>query len=161
LSSMRKAAFGQSLLSGLVIALLAMVMDRITLGFAGRGGATSRPIWLTARRFWGLLAILIVIATLMHLTGLAAMLPLSEGRSLIDAEGLNRWVLGLVAAYANPLESFKNAVLYFFILPLRIGMIGAVTPLSWGFDLTPNVIAIYVLIVGLIAAALGNNFGWR
>ena len=44
LSSMRKAAFGQSLLSGLVIALMAMVMDRITLGFAGRGGArTTQP----------------------------------------------------------------------------------------------------------------------
>ncbi len=36
LSSMRKAEFGQSLLSGLVIALLAMLIDRITLGFAGQ-----------------------------------------------------------------------------------------------------------------------------
>ena len=34
LSSMRKAEFGQSLLSGAVIALLAMMIDRITLGFA-------------------------------------------------------------------------------------------------------------------------------
>ena len=61
LSSMRKAAFGQSLLSGLVIALLAMVMDRITLGFAGRGGAANRPAWLTRRRFLDDLAGLIAV----------------------------------------------------------------------------------------------------
>ncbi|HEV8388320.1 MAG TPA: ABC transporter permease subunit [Dongiaceae bacterium] len=161
LSSMRKAAFGQSLLSGLVIALLAMVMDRITLGFAGRGGAANRPAWLTWRRFWGIVAALFLAAAFMHVTGLVDVLPLNEKRGLIDAEAMNKWVLGLVAAYANPLETFKNNVLYFFILPLRIGMVGAVTPLSWGIDLTPTVIAIYVLIVGLVATALGRSFGWR
>ena len=70
-------------------------------------------------------------------------------------------VLALVTAYADPLNSFKNAVLYFFILPLRIGMVGAVTPQSWGFDLTPKVIGIYVLIVSLIAALAARGFGWR
>ena len=34
LSSMRKAEFGQSMLSGLVIALLAILIDRLTIGFA-------------------------------------------------------------------------------------------------------------------------------
>ena len=33
LSTMRKAQFGQSLLAGLVIALIAMIMDRISWGF--------------------------------------------------------------------------------------------------------------------------------
>ena len=36
LSTMRKAQFGQSLLSGLVIALIAMIMDRISWGFTRR-----------------------------------------------------------------------------------------------------------------------------
>ena len=161
LSSMRKAAFGQSLLSGLVIALMAMVMDRITLGLAGRGGAAHRPAWLTARRFWGILAGAVVVALVLHVTGLSDLIPLAEKRGLIDAEPLNRWVLGLVAAYADPLETFKNNVLYFFILPLRIGMVQAVTPMSWGIDLTPTVIAIYVLLIGLTATALGRNVGWR
>lgn len=161
LSSMRKAAFGQSLLSGLVIALLAMLMDRITLGFAGRGGAAKRPAWLTQRRFWLVIAGGVVFAGLLHLAGLADRLPLSEGRGLINVEGLNTWVLAMVAAYADPLEAFKNGVLYFFILPLRIGMVNAVAPMSWGIELTPTVIAIYVLLVGLIAAGLGRAFGWR
>src|SRR5262245_57736710 len=138
LSSMRKAAFGQSLLSGLVIALLAMVMDRITLGFAGRGGEARRPTWLSWRRFWGIVAALILIAAFMHVAGLADLLPLTTGRGLIDAEAMNKWVLGLVAAYADPLETFKNNFLYFFILPLRIGMVGAVAPVSWGIELTPT-----------------------
>ena len=161
LSSMRKAAFGQSLLSGLVIALLAMVMDRITLGFAGRGGAANRPAWLTWRCFWTIVAGLIALSALTHLTNITELLPLAHGRGLIDAEALNRWVLGLVAAYADPLNAFKNAVLYFFILPLRIGMVGAVTPVSWGFDLTPKVIAIYVLIVALLASLAARGIGWR
>jgi glycine betaine/proline transport system permease protein len=52
-------------------------------------------------------------------------------------------------------------VLYFFILPLRIGMVGAVAPMSWGIELTPTVIAMYILAVGLAAAALGRSLGWR
>ena len=36
-NTMREAKFGQSLLSGLVIALIAMVTDRITRGFAHGG----------------------------------------------------------------------------------------------------------------------------
>lgn len=161
LSSMRKAAFGQSLLSGLVIALLAMVMDRITLGFAGRGNAAARPAWLTAKRFWGIVAGAVVLSAIMHLTGIFDLLPLTTGRGLIDVEGMNKWVLGLVAAYAGPLETFKNNVLYFFILPLRIGMVQAVAPMSWGIELTPTVIAIYVLIVGGVATVLGRSFGWQ
>ena len=86
---------------------------------------------------------------------------LTTGRGLIDADGMNKWLLGLVAAYADPLETFKNTILYYFILPLRIGMVQAVTPMSWGIALTPTVIAIYVLIVGLIATMLGRSFGWQ
>src|SRR6185295_3927475 len=44
---------------------------------------------------------------------------------------------------------------------LRIGMVGAVTPMSWGIELTPTVIAIYVLVVGSIATGLARSFGWR
>jgi glycine betaine/proline transport system permease protein len=69
--------------------------------------------------------------------------------------------LGLVAHYNGPLEAFKNGFLYYFMLPLRIGMISAVTPFSWGIALTPTVIAIYVVLVASLAAALGSHFGWR
>jgi glycine betaine/proline transport system permease protein len=160
LQSMRQAAFGQSLLSGLVIALMAMVMDRITLGFAGRGAA-DRPAWLAAGPFWAAIVLLLGLAVLLHAGGLLLAVPFASTRGLIDAEALNRWVLGLVAAYANPLETFKNDFLYFFILPLRIGMIRAVAPVSWGITLTPTVIAIYAAIVAVLAGALAMRFSWR
>jgi glycine betaine/proline transport system permease protein len=70
-------------------------------------------------------------------------------------------VLGLVARYADPLETFKNNFLYFFILPLRIGMIRAVAPVSWGITLTPTVIAIYTTIIAVLAGGLAARFSWR
>jgi glycine betaine/proline transport system permease protein len=40
-NTMKQAKFGQSILAGLVIALLAMIMDRISRGFAQRSGAAA------------------------------------------------------------------------------------------------------------------------
>ena len=49
LSTMRKAQFGQSLLAGLVIALLAMMLDRISWGLAERQNklpeSSDRAVW--------------------------------------------------------------------------------------------------------------------
>src|SRR6185295_10632574 len=83
LSSMRQAALGQSLLSGLVIALMAMVMDRITLGFAGQG-KSARPDWLTPRRFWIAIGGLLVVAVILHAADFLITLPFA-GQRLINA----------------------------------------------------------------------------
>jgi glycine betaine/proline transport system permease protein len=161
LSSMRAAAFGQSLISGLVIALLAMVMDRITLGLARRERNGGSSDWLTTRRFWGILALTVFVATAMRVSGIEVSMPFQATRGVIDADAVNRWVLALVARYDAPIEAFKNGFLYLFILPLRIGMIRAVTPMSWGIALTPALIASYAVLVTLTAVALGARFGWR
>ncbi|MGX7874492.1 hypothetical protein ACVDG5_018540 [Mesorhizobium sp. ORM6] len=87
--------------------------------------------------------------------------PLASTPGLIDADAVNHWVLGLVARFNSPIEAFKNGVLYYFILPLRIGMIRAVTPISWGIALTPTVIVVYVASVAVIAYGLALRFGWR
>ena len=160
LSSMRKAEFGQSLLSGLVIALIAMVIDRITLGFARQAKLQhGRPRPYGARAFALTLAGGLALAVLLRFfaPGGGNLLP----APVIDAEAMNNWVLALVRSYADPLETFKNAVLYFFMLPLRIGMVGAVTPYSWGFALTPTVSAAYVIAILAVACLLGAGFGWR
>jgi glycine betaine/proline transport system permease protein len=156
LSAIRQAAIGPSLLSGLVIALMAMVMDRITLGFAGQG-RKDRPGWLTARRFWMGLGVLMLGAVVLNATGFLTALP----PRILSGEALNAWLLALVAQYADPLETFKNNFLYFFILPLRIGMERAVAPVSWGITLTPMVIGVYAAIVAAVAGALAARFGWR
>ena len=94
LSSMRKAQFGQSMLSGAVIALMAMVIDRITIGFARNKAAhRSAPGWLRGRNFaLSLLAALVIAALIRFAIGSAGtLLPES---SLINVEGLDHGVLG-------------------------------------------------------------------
>jgi glycine betaine/proline transport system permease protein len=161
LSSMRKAQFGQSMLSGAVIALMAMAIDRITIGFARNKAAHrgSAAGWLRGRNFaLSLLAGLLVAVALRFAIGAGTLLPES---SLINVEGLDHGVLALVVRFADPVETFKNAILYYFMLPLRIGMFGAVTPYSWGFALTPAVTGGYVAIILAIAGLLAYRFSWR
>ncbi|TPL23483.1 ABC transporter permease subunit [Mesorhizobium sp. B2-4-9] len=161
LSAMRAAAFGQSLLSGLAIALLAMVMDRITLGLAGPDTVRAGPPWLTSRSLWIIIAAALGAAWLMRLTGVFVALPFDPTRGLINANAANQWILELVARFNGPIGAFKDGVLYYFILPLRVGMIRAVTPTSWGIALSPAVIAIYAALVTAIAITVYGRFGWR
>jgi glycine betaine/proline transport system permease protein len=156
LSAIRQAAIGPSLLSGLVIALLAMVVDRVTLGFASRE-RSNRPAWFTPRRFWIALGALLLLAAILQASGVLVDLP----ERILSGEKLNAGLLALVAHYADPLENFKNNFLYFFILPLRIGMQRAVAPVSWGINLTPLVIGVYAAIVASMAGGLAVKFGWR
>ncbi len=159
LSAMRKAEFGQSLLSGVVIALMAMVIDRITIGFArnkaAHRGSAAGPFRGRAFVLTLLAGVLLAVAIRLG-SGGASLLPES---GFIDVEGLNRGVLALVRDYADPIESFKNAILYVFLLPLRIGVLGG--SMAWGIDLTPPVIAGYIAIVLAIAGLFAWRFGWR
>src|SRR5438552_4316104 len=165
LSSMRKAEFGQSLLSGLVIALLAMIIDRITLGFARnraiRAAGGNLP-WPQGGRLAAVLFLIVGFGACLRLFAPAGGNPLPASNQWLDEINLlNHWILGLVRDYGNAIETFKNAVLYYFMLPLRIGMVGAVTPFSWGFALTSTVIAGYAAGLALLAGAIGLRFGWR
>src|SRR5215813_9272181 len=152
------------MLSGAVIALMAMVIDRITIGFAHNrairaGGGTTH--WPQGHTLLLVLAAILVFGAVLRLV-LPDGVPLPDSSLwLPQIQALNKALLGLVGAYANTIEALKNAVLYFFMLPLRIGMVGAVTPYSWGFALTPTVIVGYVLGLAIVAAGLAWRFGWR
>jgi glycine betaine/proline transport system permease protein len=161
LSAMRKAQLGQSMLSGAVIALMAMVIDRITIGFARNKAAhrTGAAGWLPGWYFGASLAAGLLIAVGIRLIyGAETLLPES---SWINVEWMNDTLKDAVARYATPVENFKNAILYYFMLPLRIGMVGAVSPYSWGFALTPAVTAGYAGIILVLAGLLAYRFGWR
>lgn len=154
LSSMRKAEFGQSILSGLVIALLAILIDRTTLCFAkGLRGPGGR--WLLAT-----LALAAVVAVAMrHQWPEGALLPQSGLRD--HATAANDWLLGLVRDYGWLFDGIRNATLYGLLLPLRLGISGVATPAVWGFALTPPVVLAYVAAVLLAAALLARRFGWQ
>jgi len=162
LSSMRKAEFGQSLLSGLVIALLAILIDRLTLGFAkGRPNGPTRAMqWMTGRRLASVLAAALALAVLLRLTlPWDFLMPGAQARLFVNA--LNQALLGFVRDYAPVFNGIRNGALYGLILPLRIGVAGAATPAIWGFALTPVMSLAYGLGVLGLAGFAGSRLGWR
>jgi glycine betaine/proline transport system permease protein len=162
LSAMRKAQFGQTLLSGAVIALLAMLIDRVSLGFAHNRPIHAKGVarWLSGKNLAFAIGGALLLGVLLRLfaPGGGDILPRT---GMIDVEGMNRGVLDIVRNYSHQLDAIKNDVLYFFMLPLRIGLLRGVTPYSWGFALTPAVIAGYVVLVLAVAGFLGYRFGWQ
>jgi glycine betaine/proline transport system permease protein len=162
LSTMRKAQFGQSFLAGIVIALMAMVMDRITRGFADRERflhARNLPFWERHR------ALAIALAIMAAFIVVAAFFPAirTYPRELIfyPAEPLNELVNYITANYFPVLDGVKNTVLFYFMLPLRIGLEKAVSPFSWGFVLTPAMSLGYAALVVALSVAAARLWGWR
>lgn len=159
LSSMRKAEFGQSILSGLVIALMAILIDRITRGFADRGarGLRGRPRARTIVLALGAILLLAVAMRLIWNEG--ELLPRSGAGQ--RASVLNQWVIALVRDYSAVFEGIKNTALYGLLLPLRIGISGAATPYLWGFTMTPFLTALYVLAAAALAGWTLSRGAWR
>jgi glycine betaine/proline transport system permease protein len=149
LSTMRKAQFGESLLAGFVIALIAMALDRITYGFATRQASLVRPKvspWLVGLGFVAAIA------------GLATLLP---GMQVWPGD----WIWAPAAAMNQALESLvingrewidllKNTAFFYVMLPIKIGLAKSVSPYTWGFAMTPMLTAGYAVMILLLSAVL-------
>lgn len=152
ISKVRKAEFGESLLAGIVIALMAMVMDRITAGLAlkdrsefdlGNSFAERHWYWLLA----GALAIGLFAA--------AQVLPLlnsyPEALEFYPADVLNDALNSFVLSSRGLIEAVKNFSFFFIMLPARIGLEQTISPYSWGFEFTaPLKIGYLVLVTALV-----------
>ncbi len=159
LSSLRKARFGDSLVAGLVIALMAMMMDRISAGFAmHRPDTVARHRASYARRPW---VWAMILGALMILAArfVPALQTFPDAWQIEAAKPLNEGVRFLVSTFPNTLLAIKNAALNFILLPLKIGWSNTVKPYSWGFDLTPAAHAAYVLLSVLIIGAGARLLG--
>jgi glycine betaine/proline transport system permease protein len=163
LSSMRKAEFGQSLLSGLVIALLAILIDRITIGFARRraAGAGARASPLDGRHLVWFLGGALLAAFALRLFAPDGGNPLPDAKGMMAISVLNEKLLAIVAANADWLEAFKNGVLYSLMLPLRLGISGCATPAIWGFTLSPLLILAYAAATAALAVASLIRGNWQ
>lgn len=159
LSAVRLADLGRSLMAGSVIALVAILMDRITIGFVNRqtrlAGRTETP-----RPFLGLLAGILVAGICLRLVAYDISWLLGFPQ-IINNAVIDETLLAFIRDYNGIIELFKNAVLSFILLPMRIGLASAISPFTWGVELTPAGIALYVGIV-VLAALLAFRFaGWR
>ena len=161
LSAIRKAEFGQSLLAGVVIALEAMVIDRITLGFALRSRASDRSVRLPPLWFCGVFLALLAVAVMSRGSLDEASVWLAGPHGQFGVDQLNAAVFALVRDHGGLFGALKNTALYYVLLPLRIGLAGAISPYTWGFALTAPVVAAYVALMAGLAAILAGAFGWR
>lgn len=151
--SMKHAKFGESLLSGLVIALIAIMMDRLCRGFAERSlDPFARQLgW----RFWlGVLALVLAIQGLAQIVPTLAAYP--ENWAIRLAPALNA-ALQWFTVVAFPVTSaLKTWMVFVVLLPLKIGFVDSVRPSFWGFEMSPQV----MLLFALSAAALTAG-AWR
>ena len=161
LSSMRKAEFGQSLLSGIVIVLIAILIDRITLGIAkARESAAPRQNFIT-RRVIGCAFAGVIVVVVISLFSWPIDSGGSVGQTRIWIEALNQFLLEFVARYGEIFDAIRNFAFYALILPLRVGISGAATPAIWGFSFTTGHVLSYAALLLAIAIFFAIRFSWR
>jgi glycine betaine/proline transport system permease protein len=135
LSTIRKATFGESLLAGAVIALIAMVMDRVSRGFATQEAdlhAHERPFLLRHAHF--LAAGALAVATFIAVPFLPFLTDYPHQWTFYPAAPINDAILYIVVEYKHVISTIKQVSFFYVMLPLRIGLESTVRPSTWGFD---------------------------
>ncbi len=148
LSTMRKAQFGESLLAGFVIALMAMLLDRITHAFATRDRAISSDE--KALKSWHLVLAIAGAVWLLSLV-VPALAEWPENLVFDPAPAMNTGLENFILNWRLVLEAIKNSAFFFVMLPVKIGLIQAVSPFTWGFALTPVLSFAYAAALVVIA----------
>ena len=150
LLTMRKAYFGPSLMAGMVIVIFAMIIDRYSSKLA------SDRVRYSLR-----------VAVGIALTGV--IVALATWRSLPDPSGItvlepvSDWLDTSLTAFLREngtgLDGLKNGAMFYGLLPLKIGLDGAVLPFTWGFSWTGGMsMALFAAAaaVGLLLAMRGR-----
>ncbi len=152
LSTIRKAQFGESLLAGIVIALMAMVIDRITAGMAARSGDydPDDKSFAQRHRYW--LAALLGAALFFVLAQLIGILnEWPRDWEVSPAKPMNEGLTYLVVNFRDQIETIKKLAFFFVMLPAKIGLQGAVSPFTWGFELTQPIKIVYAAVIVALA----------
>ena len=146
LQTMRKAQFGESLLAGFVIALIAMVLDRISYGLA------TKPKDIEASGHGPFLIAIAIVAVIFAATFVVpALRTWPETWTWNPAPAMNEALEYVVVTYRTTIEAIKNAAFFFVMLPIKIGLGKAVSPFTWGFAMSPPIIAGYATLIAVLA----------
>lgn len=148
--SMKLARFGESLLSGLVVALIAMVMDRVSRGFAGKGSdRTARRVGL---RFW-ITVMAAAIAIQLLALAMPALANYPNAWTFRPARALNAALEWFTVAAFPVTSALKTWIVFVIMLPLKIGFVDSVRPSFWGFETSPRVTLIFAMLAAALTAA--------
>ena len=147
LSTMRKALFGESLLAGIVIALMAMVMDRITAAAATTEPAEpdlNASFLARHRNLASAVALGLGVALLAQIFPFLKSYP--EAWEIYPAQYMNDAITYLVVEYADAISLIKTWAFFFAMLPVKVGLEQTISPFSWGFEFTDTLKILYAVI---------------
>jgi len=125
LLTMRRAAFGQSLIAGLVIVIFAILADRLSGAFILQD---TRSSW----RMPFAIVLFAVCLAFFQKSLLPAAGEFAAFKSL--AEVIDGLLSAFIATHGSVLDTIKNSAMFYILLPLRIGLESAVLPFTWGFQ---------------------------
>lgn len=155
-NTMKQAKFGQSILSGLVIALLAMIMDRVSRGFAQRR---------QRRRHVGRGALAGFVAAILAIVALAALVPplahYPESWTIYPAAAMNGALEWFTRTAFDVTAALKSWTVYYLMLPLKLGLERTVRPSFWGFEMSAVASFSYAGATLLLCFLLAAFSGWR
>ena len=160
LSTMRKAQFGESLLAGIVIALMAMVMDRLTAAAATaepRDPGGPRHLLARHRNAFVAVGLGLAVGLLAQLVPILNEYP--EAWEIYPAQYLNDAVTWLVVEHAKTINLIKSWAFFFVMLPVKTGLDLTVTPFTWGFEFTAPLRHGYAVLAAATVAYVAMRRG--
>lgn len=148
LLTMRKADFGTAFLAGLVIVTFAIVIDRMSAALA------------TTRKSYDPRIAYVIIAVGVALALIPGISAWGEAQSLLTpiADSVDETLSTFTAENGTELTALKNNVMFFGMLPLRIGLDDSVLPFTWGFSWT-TAHSLWLFVATAAIAALGALTG--
>ncbi|MDE4145210.1 MAG: ABC transporter permease subunit [Pseudophaeobacter sp. bin_em_oilr2.035] len=151
LLTMRKAQFGASLLAGFVIVIFAILIDRMSGTLADE----------RRRSYDGRVSLAILVLGAIVSLAFYGQLQHPGDYALFDstADRVDAGLSAFTSANAELLTSVKNGVMFYVLLPLRIGLDQAVLPFTWGFVWTTGMsLALFAAgaVAGLYCAYRGK-----
>ncbi|UXX81508.1 ABC transporter permease [Roseovarius pelagicus] len=152
LRSMRRAEFGDSLMAGIIITLIAIMLDRTTRGMATRSRQRAQLDLTTTRFIMVSLVAIFGMWGILHFSALQTLI--SDGFLFDPSEYLDSMVAQLSVSIGAITDALKNNVVYYFLLPIRIGLEQTISPYTWGFTFTPFMKTGYWVILSLLATFL-------
>ena len=133
----RKARFGESLLAGIVIALLAMVMDRISAGLATRETTEwVHELSFTERYKRWLIAAALAAGLLLLAQVIPPLKEWPESWEIYPARAMNDGLTWFVVTFQSWIAAIKTLSFFYVMLPVKVGLEQTISPFSWGFEFT-------------------------
>lgn len=146
LSQIRKAQFGESLLAGLVIALMAILIDRTTYGFAKHSSQYQKQLHKNKTLF-----LLIAGGGVLLLFILSKLVPALDAWprdfEINPAQSMNDGLSYFIVNFRKEIETIKTVAFFFIMLPAKIGLQGSISPFTWGFELQTWHSVTYALVM--------------